>query len=133
MAFGDYFYSKYLKYSYDSNINLARSYYDTLCNSVGSSDAMQLLCIVAGANEGVTLRKYNAVIDITNDRGSYGMFASLAKDMHTPYMVKRVCNMFSGSNDTMSAAINFVYLFASLSGRFTEEDELMCSYIMGEK
>lgn len=133
MSLRDYFYDKYLRYDYDSNVSLARNCYEKLCNEVGSSETMQLLCIIAGANGGVTERKYRGMVDVTNDRGSYGMFASLANDMHTPYMVKRVCNMFSFKEEIQTAAINFIYFFASFSGRFTSEDDEMVDYILGYK
>ena len=133
MSLADYFYTKYINYSYESNVNLARSSYNTLCSLVGSSEAMQLLTIIAGANGGVSERKYRGLIDITNDRASYAMVASLAKDMHTPYMVKRVCSMFSRSQEMQTAAINFVYFFASFSGQFTFEDDEMVDYILGNK
>ena len=133
MSLADYFYTKYINYSYESNLNLARSNYKTLCNLVGSSETTQLLTIIAGANGGVSERKYRGMIDVTNDRASYGMVASLARDMHTPYMVKRVCSIFSRSQEIQTAAISFIYFFASFTGQFTFEDDEMVDYILGVK
>ena len=95
-------------------------------------EALELLCVFSGANGGVSSQKYQIVIELTNDRGSQAMFASLVECMYTPYTIQRVCKMFSKNDDTMRAAISILFLFASLRGRLSSDDETMMNYIFGK-
>ena len=128
----NYFYDKYIKYSFQENLSYAKNEYKELQRLVGSSEALELLCVFSGANGGVSSQKYQIVIELTNDRGSQAMFASLVECMYTPYTVQRVCKMFSKNDDTMRAAISILFLFASLRGRLSSDDETMMNYILGK-
>lgn len=124
----NYFYDKYIKRSLQERINLARTYYNRLKSQYGS-DAFELLCVLSGANGGVTQRKYELLIALTNDRGSIGMFTSLVNSMYTSYTVERVCKNFSRDNAAMEGAVNILFLFASLNGSLSSDDERMMRYI----
>ena len=132
LRFKNYFYEKYIKRSLSERIELANNYYRKLRAQVGSSDALDLLCILCGANGGVTEQKYRIVIELTHDRGSMGMFASLVNSMYTSYTVERVCKIFSENIDAMEGAVNILFLFASLNGRLSSDDEKMMRYIMNK-
>lgn len=132
IKFKEYFYGKYINRSLAERIALAKSYYSKLRAQVGSSEVMELLCVLSGANGGVTERKYNLVIELTHDRGSYGMFKSLVDCSYTPYTVERVCKIFSTNTQNMEGAVNILFLFASLNGRLSSDDEKMMRYIMNK-
>ena len=127
----NYFYDKYIKYGFEENLTYAKQEYKVLQSLIGSSEALELLCVFSGANGGVTDSKYRIVIELTNDRGSKPMFASLVQSMYTPYTVQRVCRIFSRHSDATRAAINILFLFASLNGRLSNDDEIMMNFILG--
>ena len=130
--FINYFYEKYCKRSLSERVTLASNYYNKLKMQVGFTDALDLLCILCGANGGVTEQKYRVVIELTHDKGSYGMFKSLVDSMYTPYTVERVCKLFSENIDAMEGAVNILFLFASLNGRLSSLDEKMMRMIMNK-
>ena len=128
----DYFYEKYMKYSYESKLDLVKADYDVLRSEMGSSETIELICVICGANGGVTQQKYNVMVEITKDRASYPMFKSLIESMYTPYTVQRVCRMFGKNNNTIRAAISILFFFASLNGRLSNDDEKMMNYIFNK-
>ena len=132
LRFKNYFYEKYCKRSLSERIDLAKNYYNKLRMQVESSDVLDLLCILCGANGGVTEQKYRMVIELTNDRGSMGMFASLVNCIYTSYTVERVCKTFSRDISAMEGAVNILFLFASLNGRLSSDDEQMMRLIMNK-
>ena len=132
LRFKNYFYDGYSKRSLSERIQLARNYYHKLKNLVDSSDLIDLLCIFCGANGGLTEQKYRIFIELTNDRGSMGMLKSLIDCMYTPYTVERVCKEFSRNIDAMEGAVNILFLFASLNGRLSSDDEKMMRIIMNK-
>ena len=127
-----YFYDGYCKRSMAERIQLASNYYRKLRGLVDSSDLTDLLCIFCGANGGLTEKKYQMFIELTHDRGSMGMLKSLIDCMYTPYTVQRVCEEFSRNIDAMEGAINILFLFASLNGRLSSDDEKMMRIIMNK-
>lgn len=132
LRFKNYFYDGYLKRSLSERIQLARNYYHKLRSQVNSSDVIDLLCVLCGANGGVTEQKYRMFIELTNDRGSMGMLKSLVDCMYTPYTVERVCKIFSYNVEAMEGAVNILFLFASLNGRLSSDDEKMMRIIMNK-
>ena len=130
--FKNYFYEKYIKRSLSERVELAQSYYRKLKSKIDSCDLLDLLCVLSGANGGVNERKYRMVIELTRDNGSMGMFASLVNSMYSSYTVERVCKIFSNDIDVMEGAVNILFLFASLNGRLSSEDEKMMRYIMNK-
>ena len=132
LRFKNYFYEKYSKRSLSERISLARSYYQKLQNQVNSSDLFELLCVLCGANGGLTEQKYRIFIELTHDRGSIEMLRSLISSMYTPYTVQRVCESFTHNIDAMEGAVNILFLFASLNGRLSSDDEKMMRIIMNK-
>ena len=96
-------------------------------------EAIQLVCIVAGANGGVTDEKYGLMVELSGDRASKASFTSLVRDMYTPYMIQRVCTSFHKDKDTIYAAIAIVLLFASIKGYLSNDDNQMINYIWNGK
>lgn len=132
LRFKNYFYEKYCKRSLSERVELARNYYRKLLSYVDSLDLLDLLCVLSGANGGVNEQKYRMVIELTHDKGNIGMFTSLVNSMYTPYTVERVCKIFSENIDAMEGAINILFLFASLNGRLSSDDEKMMRIIMNK-
>ena len=128
MTFQEFFDSEYKYRSYAQRIGNAQYDYNTLRNSLGY-EAIQLICIISGANGGVTEEKYRIMVELTNDRASYGSFASLVRDMYTPYMFERVCKNCHKDKNTINAAIGIVLLFASLKGYLSDDDNRMIDLI----
>jgi hypothetical protein len=52
--------------------------------------------------------------------------------MYTPYTVQRVCESFAHNIDAMEGAVNILFLFASLNGRLSSDDEKMMRIIMNK-
>lgn len=129
MTFQEFFDTDYKYRSYERRIGNAQYDYKTLVNKVGSMEAIQLLCIVSGANGGVTDEKYNLMKELTNDRAGKGSFASLARDMYTPYMIQRVCTTFHKDKEVINSAIAMVLLFACSKGYLSNEDNKMIDLI----
>lgn len=60
------------------------------------------------------------------------MLRSLISSMYTPYTVQRVCESFTHNIDAMEGAVNILFLFASLNGRLSSDDEKMMRIIMNK-
>ena len=129
MTFQEFFDREYKYRSYEQRIGNGCYDYNRLKSKMGSMDALELLCVVAGCNGGVNDAKFQIMKELTGDRAGFGSFASLCRDMHTEYTIKRVCTSFNKDRDTINSAISMVLLFASLKGYLSAEDNQMIDYI----
>ena len=129
MTFQEFFDTDYKYRSYERRVGNACYDYQQLVRNVGSMEALQLVCIIAGANEGVTDEKYRLMKELTNDRASKGSFESLVRDMYTPYMINRVCTMFHKDTNTINSAASLVLLFACQKGYLSNDDLKMIDLI----
>ena len=110
---------------------VAKNSYNSLCTHFDSYDVLDLLCVICGANGGVSEIDYKLMIELTHDRGSKAMFVSLVNSMYTPYTIQRVCKKFSRDLDSKNWACLLVFAFASLKGYLSSDDEVMLEYIYG--
>lgn len=129
MTFQEFFETDYKYRSYERKIGNAKYDYKQLCNLIGSSEVIELICVICGANGGVTKEKYDIMKELTNDRASQGSFASLVNAMYTPYTVGRVCKIFNKNRETINGAIALVLLFASIKGYLSNDDNNMINLI----
>lgn len=127
MTFQEFFNSDYKYRTYERRLGNAQYDYNRL--SQKGVDAMELVCVIIGANEGVTNSKYRALIDLTHDKASQGSVASLVSCMYTPYTVQRVCKGCHKDQDTINSAIALVLFFASLKGYLSADDNKMIDFI----
>ena len=127
MTYQEFFEKEYKYRSYEQKIANARYDYKQLQNK--GLDPIELVCVVSGANGGVNDAKYRLMVDLTNDRASYGSFSSLISAMYTPYTVERVCKRFHKDQETMNSAIAIILLFASIRGSLSSDDNKMINLI----